>query len=428
MKKISTKISVGVAALSISLSGLVALGSGTAIAASKKSSAVKTLTIGTLYAGSGAFSSASLLQYAGLQFWAKTVNAKGGMYVGPFKKKAKIKIVAYNDLSDPATAATLYSQLLYQDHVDILVADFGSVLTAPAITLAKNQKRVLFDVSGSGTVFFSNGANPYTVLTSVPVSSIWPLPVASLLVQLKAQRVAILYDQNDFDQAQANTVQAALLKAGVTPVYFQGVPTSQSDYSTLVQSIVATKPDAVLEFGYANNDMAFLNELKSTSTHFKFVLTPFLSQLPSLFETNVGTGANYTYTYGVPPVLSINKVNYGLGMDAFAKAYQPSDPSAVNFPSIAGYNAGLVIQASYQHATSMTQLGIRAGVTAISGKLHTLVGQFKVNNTGAQIGEPFPIAQAIPSATGFDLKMVFPANPSQAVLLKTKPLYPAPVN
>lgn len=403
--------------------------SGVAAASSvPEASTHNVITVGTLYAGTGSYATSSLPEYAGLKFWASRVNAAGGMYVAPLKTKEKVKIVAYNDQSNPATATTLYDQLLDQNKVDVFVADFGSVLTAPAVTIAKDKKHLLFDVTGSGTSFFSSGADPYVVLTSLPVSAVWPKPVVGLINKLKIKKVAILYAINDFDQAQAVAIKGFLAKSGIKPVYYQGVPTSQTDYSTLVRSIQATNPEAVLELGYPNNDIAFLNDLKSTGTHFKFVLTPFAGQLPKLFASDVGAKTvDYTYTYAVPPTLSINKVNIGLGIASFANAFTHGNPSNLNFLDVAGYNAGLVVQAAFAHAKSMSQAGIRAGVTAVSGKLQTLEGPFKVNDTGEQVGEPLPVSQAVPSASGgFDFKIVYPSVPSQKSMVNGAPKYPAP--
>lgn len=412
-------------ASALTVTGLAIAGCGSSNGSQAVSSG-GTITVGTLYAGTGAFAQSSVPEYQGLQFWAKQVNAAGGIYVAPLKRKEKVKLVAYNDQSDPTTAATFYNQLITQNHADVLVSDFGSVLTAPAITIATEQHRLLFDVTGTGTTFFSNGSNPYVVLTSLPVSAVWPKPLGSLLLNLKVKRVAILYCQNDFDAAQAQAVKGFLAAGGIKPVYYQGVPTTQSDYSTLLASIRAQHPDAVLEFGYPNNDLAFLSEVKALGVHFPFLLTVFPGQGPAPFEANPGASTlDYTYSYATPPILAINKVNLGLGLSDFLKAFAPGKPaSSVSFLSIAGYNAGLAIQAAFAHATSMSQLGIRAGVTAVSGHLVTLDGPFKVNDTGAQVGEPLPIAQAMPSGSGFTFKIVYP--PSSVTTPGAHPLYPAP--
>ncbi|WP_204279892.1 hypothetical protein, partial [Serratia marcescens] len=70
--------------------------------------------------------------------------------------------------SNTATASTLYNQLITQDKVDLLVADSGSVLTAPAVAIARDHKMFLFDQTGTGASFFSKD-NPYIALMADPV-------------------------------------------------------------------------------------------------------------------------------------------------------------------------------------------------------------------------------------------------------------------
>ena len=103
------------------------------------------IKIGTLYASSGRYASISMPVFGGLKLWVDQKNAEGGVYVKAFDKKMPIKLVAYDDQSNTATAATLYNQLITQDKVDLLVADSGSVLTAPAVPIARDHKMFLFD-------------------------------------------------------------------------------------------------------------------------------------------------------------------------------------------------------------------------------------------------------------------------------------------
>ncbi len=397
-----------------------ACGSSAKKGSTSTGSSQSTLTVGTLYAGSGDYSASSLPEYEGLQFWVNQVNGQGGVTIAG--KKYHVKLVAYNDQSDPTTAATLYNQLLTQNKVDVFVADFGSVLTAPAITIAKEHHQVLFDPTGSGAVFFSNGANPYVLLTSLPTSAVWPNVAVDFLLSEHVTKVAIIYGTNDFDGSQAATIKKGLEAKGVTPLYYQGVDSKTSDYGTIIQTVKDKSPQAVIELGYENNDIAFLNDLRSAGVHFPFVLTPFPAQLPDLFAKDVGTaGLAYTFAYGVPPVLQINNVNYGMGFTAFSKAFSAAHGGAtLNFLDVAGYNAGLVIQDSLAHAKSTKQLDIRAGAAALSGKLRTLMGSFVIDDTGEQLGELLPVAQYFPNG-GF--KIVYPAD--QAT---TKPVYPAPAS
>src|SRR6201984_3247657 len=165
------------------------------------------IKIGTLYASSGRFASISMPVYSSLKLWVEQKNGDGGVYVKAFDKKIPIKLVSYDDQSNTATASTLYNQLITQDKVDILVADSGSVLTAPAVAIARDHKMFLFDQIGTGASFFTKD-NPYIALMADPVSTIWPKPVADFISHygpgLGIKKIALLYSTNELTGTQPN--------------------------------------------------------------------------------------------------------------------------------------------------------------------------------------------------------------------------------
>jgi len=382
----------------------------------------KEITIGTLYASQGNFAVSSMPEYQGLQFWADQVNKDGGAMIKAFGKKIPVKIVAYNDNSTTGTASTLYNQLITQNKVNVLVADFGSVLTSVAVPIAKNNKMLLFDPTGTGASFFT-ADNPYLVLTSLPSSGIWPTSLAGFLLDRKIAKIAVIYAANDFDQSQAETLKSKLGEGGVTPISYESVATDTKDYGVILRNIAAEKPDAVIEFGYAPNDIAFLQGIQNGGYHFKMVFTVFSGQQFSIIDKAVGdTALQYTYTYPTPPLYGFNKVDYGIGMDDFVKAFEAAqNVSNVNFLNIAGYNAGLVIQKALETSATLKQEDLRAAVTSFSGQLNTLDGAFQIDAaTGAQVGELLPVAQFQPSGGALKPIIVFPSD-----LATGKPIYPA---
>src|SRR5580692_12788380 len=116
----------------IRLSILAAVLATTATVAVQAADAPTEIKLGTLYASSGRYASISMPVHYGLKLWMEQKNAEGGVYVKAFDKKIPLKLTAYDDQSNTATAATLYNQLITQDKVDILIADSGSVLTSVA--------------------------------------------------------------------------------------------------------------------------------------------------------------------------------------------------------------------------------------------------------------------------------------------------------
>src|ERR1700731_489274 len=290
------------------------------------------IKIGTLYASAGRFASISMPVYSALKLWADQKNADGGVYIKAFDKKLPVKLVAYDDQSNTATASTLYNQLITQDKVDLLAADSGSVLTAPAVAIARDRKMFLFDQTGTGASFFSKD-NPYIALMADPVSTVWPKPVADFVSHdgpgLGIKKVAILYSTNEFTGTQANAFRKFVKDSGapIEIVYDQGIPTETTNYTVIINNINNTHPDAVIHFGYAPNDIAFLRNVADVGVKFNMLFCIYAGLETELLEKNVGEkGLEHVFTY-VPPSEIEYPVNFGMNLTAYKAAWTRSIPT-----------------------------------------------------------------------------------------------------
>jgi branched-chain amino acid transport system substrate-binding protein len=399
---------------------------GTAYAAE----APKEIKLGTLYASSGRFASISMPVHYGLKLWIDQKNAEGGVFIKAFNKKIPITLVAYDDQSNTATAATLFNQLITQDKVDLLVSDSGSVLTSVAVPIARDNKMFLFDQTGTGAAFFTPD-NPYIALMSDPVSSIWPKPLADFITHdgkaLGIKRVAMLYSTNDFTGTQANAVRKFIKESGadVEFVYDQGIPTDTTNYTVLINNIRATNPDAVIHLGYAPNDIAFIRSLEDGGVKFKFLFCIYPGLETELLEKNLGAKPlNYIFTYVTSSEIEYEP-NFGMPLKAYKETWSKKY-TGVNvefgFNSVAGYNTGLVIEKALSVAENLEQLEIRRAVFSLSGKLKTLDGTFELDPNGAQLGMSTPIGQIVTDDHGhIKFVTVWPHDVANG-----KPVYPRP--
>ncbi len=363
------------------------------------------IKIGALYASSGPYASISMPVFDALKLWVDQANANGGVEVKAFGKKLPIKLIAYDDQSSTATAATLYNQLITQDHVDLLISDSGSVLTSVGVPIAKEHKQFLFDVTGTGAAFFSDD-NPYSALMADPVSTIWPHYISDYLADEGAKAgiktVAILYSTNDFTGTQAAALKGFFERDGkVKVVYYQGVPTSTSNYTVLINNIASLNPDAVLELGYVGNDIAFLRNLQDSGNEFRFVFTIYAGTEKEEIEKNVGIpGLTNIFSY-VPASNYEYTPNFGMTQKEFRTAWDKKYPPGANVAfganAIYGYMTGLVVQRTLETTRSLDQMDIHGAVFALSGNLKTLDGTFTLRKDGAQIGEVTPLGQLQPA-------------------------------
>src|SRR6478735_3932398 len=388
------------------------------------------IKIGTLYASSGRFASISMPVHSALKLWVEQKNADGGVYVKAFDKKIPIKLVAYDDQSNTATASTLYNQLITQDKVDLLVADSGSVLTAPAVAIARDHKMFLFDQTGTGASFFTKD-NPYIALMADPVSTIWPKPVADFISHdgpgLGIKKIAILYSTNEFTGTQANAFRKFVKESGapIEIVYDQGIPTETTSYTVIINNINNTQPDAVIHFGYAPNDIAFLRNVADVGIKFKMLFAIYAGLETELLEKNVGAkGLEHVFTY-VPPSELEYPVNFGMNIKEYKAAWDKKFPDGkieFGFNAVAGYTTGLVIEKALSVATSLDQLELRRAVFSLSGELKTLDGTFALDEMGGQIGELTPLGQlALDDQGHIKFVSIYPHETATG-----KPVYPRP--
>jgi branched-chain amino acid transport system substrate-binding protein len=414
----------------IRLSMFAALLASATAATAQAIDAPAEIKLGTLHASTGRFASISMPVHYGLKLWINQKNAEGGVYVKAFDKKIPLKLVAYDDQSSTATAATLYNQLITQDKVDILVADSGSVLTSVAVPIARDHKMLLIDQTGTGAAFFTPD-NPYIALMADPVSSVWPKPLVEFLINdgpaLGIKRIAMLYATNDFTGTQANTIRKLIKESnsGVDLVFDEGVPTETSNYTVLLNNIRASNPDAVLHLGYASNDIAFLRNVQDNGIRFKFLFCLYPGIETELLEKNLGNKPlNYVFTY-VTSLDITYQAEFGMSLKEYSEAWHEKYADThveFGFNSIAGYTTGLVLEKALGATESLDQLDLRKAIFSLSGKLKTLDGAFELDATGGQIGELTPIGQFQPG-DGDHLKLV---TVWPHTLANGKPIYPRP--
>src|SRR5437867_10404663 len=164
----------------------------------------------------GAGGKAALLA---LQMWVDDVNAKGGLL------GRRIDFTVYDDQTNPANVPGIYTKLLDVDKVDLLIAPYGTVPTAPIMPLVKQRGLLLmgnfsFQVNARAQhdMWFNN--SPWNDASS------WSDGFFEAGKKAGAKTVAILAADNDFAQSLANGARELAKKADIKPVYDQNYPPS----------------------------------------------------------------------------------------------------------------------------------------------------------------------------------------------------------
>jgi len=222
-----------------------------------------------------------------LRMWVDDVNQRGGLL------NRKVEFIAYDDQTNPANTPGIYTKLLDVDKVDLLIAPYGTVPTAPIMPLVKQRGLMLmgnfsFQVNAKvqHDMWFNN--SPWNDASS------WSDGFFAAGKKAGAKTVAVLAADNDFAQNLANGARTLAKAANITSVYDQNYPPTTTDFSSLIRGIRAAKPEIVFVMSYPNDSVAIVRAVNEIGVGPQVQLfgggmvglqfTPIMSSLGSLLN------------------------------------------------------------------------------------------------------------------------------------------------
>jgi len=195
------------------------------------------IKVGISLSLTGDFSADGQASLRGYRLWAADVNNHGGLLGRP------VSLVVLNDNSDPNTASKNYSTLIVQDHVNLTLGPFSSLLTVPAATAANRHGYAMTAGSATAPSVYS-ASLPNLFSTSAPVAR-QMVPFANWVATLppgqQPKSAAYAMVDDPFADPPVQAAQAILEKAGVTTVYSN----ASAPYKTTTTAALAADADKV---------------------------------------------------------------------------------------------------------------------------------------------------------------------------------------
>jgi branched-chain amino acid transport system substrate-binding protein len=187
-----------------------------------------------------------------LQIWRDDVNAKGGLM------GRKVDLIAYDDQTNPSMVPGIYTKLLDIDKADLLIAPYGTNVTAPIMPLVKQRGKLLmgnfsFDVNAQikHDMWFNNAPWGAGALA-------WGGPFLDAAQQLGGKTIAFMAADAEFAQNLCTGGRAIAKAKGLQTVYDQNYPPNSVDFSSIIRAVRAAKPDIVFICSYPAESAAIV--------------------------------------------------------------------------------------------------------------------------------------------------------------------------
>ncbi len=214
--------------------------------------------------------------YAAEGQWAKQsvevaadlINKKGGVL------GKQVEIVVVDDASNPKDSA-LAAQKIVAQGLKAVIGSYGSSVTAPAADLYDANKVVSVGYGCTAVRLTMEKQRPYFFRTAGRDDTQSEFFVKFATEQLKAKRIAIMHDNQDYGKGVAEDAKKfmqPLIDAGqVELVYYDAITPGESDYSAVVSQIKSINPDVWFFTGYYGEAALLLKQARDAGVTSTFV-------------------------------------------------------------------------------------------------------------------------------------------------------------
>ena len=348
-----------------------------------------------------------------MQLWEKEINAKGGLLGRP------VKLVYYDDQSNPATVPGIYTKLLDVDKVDIVVSGYATNMIAPAMPIVIGHNRTFLALFGLAVNTEFNYPKYFVIpadrrpdsprKNTRAASSPWrwqqnPKPTTLAMIGADAE-----FPRNAMDGARI-----VAKELGLKIVYDKTYPPTTSDYSPIVRAIQATNPDIVMVASYPPDSVGMIRAANEVGLKTKLFGGGMVGLQSTAIKTQLGPLLNGIVDYDF--WLPWSKLASPASLE-FLKKYQAEaasmgvDALGYYLPPFA-YAYMQVLQQAIESAKSLDDDKFADALR--KDTFHTIVGDIKFGPNGEWV-EPRVLAVQFQNVKSNDMEQF--RDPNTEVIL-----------
>ncbi len=341
----------------------------------------KPIVIGGTLGLTGNFAEPSTDYKAVYDRWLEQVNKKGGLLGRP------VKMTIYNDESTPTVAQSLYSRLLDQDHVDLVLAPYTTFIGGAIVPIVLSHQKLLFNGGFVGINIFKNAKGSvigsYTYQEPDYTRGLFDL-IKGLPGDKRPKRVAVFTAQNPFTivvRDGVGGVGGALnfaKAAGMNVVVNEQYPPNTTDFTGLVQKAKAANADMLLELGLPNNSLQVTRTVRQQG-YKPLIFCTCGSQVTTLSAwPKLGSAAEGV----IGTTASWPSQGYA-GLAELADAFKARGYDTLPTYAIVGYAILEVIEQAVDGAKTLDQDKLKAYIH--SHEFKTVAGNFRYQEDGTPV-------------------------------------------
>ena len=263
----------------------------------------------------------------GMKIWEEQINKKGGLLGRP------VKLVYYDDQTNPSTVPGIYTKLIDVDKVDLVIGPYATNMIAPAMPVIMQKGKVFVAVFGLAVnsefnypkyfAMIPTGQNTKPSFTEGffdVAAKQDPRPTTAAIVAADAE-----FARNACEGARENAK-----KNGFNIVYDRTYPPPTTDFTPIIRAIQATNPDVVNICSYPPDSVGMVRTINEVGFKPKMIGGAMVGLQATAIKMQLGPLLNGFVNYETwvpsPQMLGVPEVNDFLAAYQSRAATEGVDP------------------------------------------------------------------------------------------------------
>jgi branched-chain amino acid transport system substrate-binding protein len=264
------------------------------VPASAQAPSGQPITIGFGMALTGPLAANGKQALLGAKIWEETINKKGGLLGRP------VKLIYYDDQSNPSTVPGIYTKLLDVDKVDLVTGPYATAMIAPAMPVVMQKGKVFIGLFGLAVNSEFNYPKYFAMIPSGPETKpSFTKGFFDVAAQQnpKPQTVALVAADQEFSRNACEGARENAKAVGMRVVYDKTYPPTTTDFSPIVRAIQATNPDIVSVCSYPLDSVGMVKAVNEIGFKPKMIGGAMVGLQATVFKTQLGPLLNGWVNY-----------------------------------------------------------------------------------------------------------------------------------
>ncbi|GAC1325203.1 MAG: hypothetical protein NVSMB13_07930 [Mycobacteriales bacterium] len=321
-------------------------GGGSKSTADKGTATKEPVVYGVIDDLTGAAASIGTLDKKAAELAVNTINKNGGANGHP------LKLVFYDNKSDPALTAQLVTRLVTQDKAAIIACCASSTAAAAGAQAASALKTPMLTQTILQTLTAANAPwHGYLFRTSSDNNSLAQYNV-DFIASKGWKKVALEHSSLSFGTDAVPYFKESIGKIGGSIVSETQLTSTATDASVQAAQIIASKPDVLLTWDYPAPDAQLIKAIRSSGGTFPIVSN--YSAINPVLNSIAGSDVPNLYSHD-------NAVPANKALQDFSKAWTAAynEPAPETTQGIFGYVNAQAAAAAIKDAKTLDAEGVR---------------------------------------------------------------------